>query len=95
MFTKLNRCVPSFGLPLVYMNNGRPMGEFGECAVCASQLGLRTIFGSGDLAFTKEAQALVPGIETVAVCPVCPAGLTCGWPSWPARAQCRGCQPGR
>jgi D-amino peptidase len=47
--------------------NGRPMGEFGECAICGSQLGLRAIFGSGDLAFTKEAQALVPGIETVAV----------------------------
>ena len=46
---------------------GVPMGEFGEVAICASQLGTRTIFGSGDLAFTKEAQALVPGIETVAV----------------------------
>lgn len=47
--------------------NGRPVGEFGEVALCASQLGVRTIFGAGDLAFTKEAQALVPGIETVAV----------------------------
>jgi len=47
--------------------NGTPVGEFGEVVLCASQLGLRTIFGSGDLAFTKEAQALVPGIETVAV----------------------------
>jgi D-amino peptidase len=47
--------------------NGVPMGEFGEVVICASQLGVRTIFGSGDLAFTKEAQALVPGIETVAV----------------------------
>ena len=47
--------------------NGRPVGEFGEVAVCASQLGVRSIFGSGDLAFTKEAQSLVPGIETVAV----------------------------
>lgn len=47
--------------------NGQPVGEFGEMALCASQLGVRTIFGSGDLAFTKEAQALVPGIETVAV----------------------------
>jgi D-amino peptidase len=36
-------------------------------AFCASQLGVRTIFGSGDLAFTKEAQRLVPGMETVAV----------------------------
>jgi D-aminopeptidase len=47
--------------------NGKPVGEFGQCALCASQLGIRCIFGSGDLAFTKEAQALVPGIETVAV----------------------------
>ncbi len=47
--------------------NGVPMGEFGELAMCATQLGVRTIFGSGDLAFTKEAQALVPGIETVFV----------------------------
>lgn len=47
--------------------NDKPVGEFGEVALCASQLGVRTIFGAGDLAFTKEAQALVPGIETVAV----------------------------
>ena len=47
--------------------NGTPVGEFGQCALCAGQLGIRSIFGSGDLAFTKEAQALVPGIETVAV----------------------------
>lgn len=47
--------------------NGTPVGEFGEVALCATQLGVRVIFGSGDMAFTKEAQALVPGIETVAV----------------------------
>jgi D-amino peptidase len=47
--------------------NGVPIGEFGAVVFCASQLGVRTIFGSGDLAFTKEAQALVPGMETVAV----------------------------
>ncbi|MFH1267751.1 MAG: M55 family metallopeptidase [Planctomycetota bacterium] len=47
--------------------NGRPVGEFGEVAFCASQLQVRTIFGAGDLAFTKEAAALVRGIETVAV----------------------------
>jgi D-aminopeptidase len=43
------------------------VGEFGRVAMCASQLGVRTIFGSGDEAFTKEARELVPGIETVAV----------------------------
>jgi D-amino peptidase len=47
--------------------NGKPVGEFGQVALCASQLGVRTIFGSGDLAFTKEARALVPGIETASV----------------------------
>jgi D-amino peptidase len=47
--------------------NGRPVGEFGEGTLCAAQLSIRTIFASGDLALTKEAQTLVPGIETVAV----------------------------
>jgi D-amino peptidase len=47
--------------------NGVSIGEFGQLAMCASELGVRTIFGSGDEAFAKEAQALVPGIETVAV----------------------------
>jgi len=47
--------------------NGVSIGEFGELAMCASELGVRAIFGSGDHAFTKEAQALVPGIEPVAV----------------------------
>ena len=47
--------------------NGINIGEFGQVVFCASQLGIPSIFGAGDLAFTKEAQALVPGIETVAV----------------------------
>jgi D-amino peptidase len=47
--------------------NGISIGEFGQLSMCASELGVRVIFGSGDEAFTKEAQALVPGIETVAV----------------------------
>ena len=47
--------------------NGVSIGEFGQFAMCCSELGIRSIFGSGDLAFTKEAQELVPGIETVAV----------------------------
>lgn len=50
-----------------HTKNGISIGEFGQLAMCASQLGIRTIFGSGDKAFTLEAQALVPGIETVAV----------------------------
>lgn len=47
--------------------NGRSIGEFGQLVYCASELGIPTIFGSGDLAFTQEAAALVPGIETVAI----------------------------
>ena len=47
--------------------NGVSIGEFGEMSMCASELGVRAIFGSGDEAFTREAQSLVPGIETVAV----------------------------
>jgi D-amino peptidase len=45
--------------------NGVSIGEFGQLVLCASELGIRAIFGAGDLAFTKEAEAFVPGIETV------------------------------
>ena len=47
--------------------NGISIGEFGQLAMCASELGVRSIFGSGDKAFATEARKLVPGIETVAV----------------------------
>ncbi|MDA1191618.1 MAG: M55 family metallopeptidase [Candidatus Poribacteria bacterium] len=47
--------------------NGVSIGEFGQLAMCASELGIRTIFGAGDLAFSVEAQALISGIETVVV----------------------------
>lgn len=47
--------------------NGAAIGEFGQAVYCASELGVRAIFGSGELAFTQEAQSLVPGIETVSV----------------------------
>jgi D-aminopeptidase len=33
--------------------------------MCASQLGVRTIFAAGEKALAQEAEALVPGIETV------------------------------
>ena len=60
--------------------NGVSIGEFGQLAMCASELGVRAIFASGDEALTKEAQALVPGIETVAVkralCAAAAADLT-------------------
>ena len=50
-----------------YTVNGTAIGEFGQLALCASELGPRSIFGAGDKAFCLEAAALVPGIETVAV----------------------------
>lgn len=50
-----------------YTVNGMAVGEFGQLAMCASELGVRLIFGSGDRAFCEEAKSLVPGIETAAV----------------------------
>ena len=47
--------------------NGVSIGEFGEMAFCAAELGVRVVFASGCEAFCREAAALVPGIETVAV----------------------------
>ncbi|NLD42385.1 MAG: M55 family metallopeptidase [Chloroflexi bacterium] len=47
--------------------NGLSVGEFGQFALCAGELGIPAIFGCGDEAFCQEAKALVPAIETVAV----------------------------
>lgn len=47
--------------------NGVSIGEFGQTALCGSELGVPVFFASGDLAFTAEAQALVPGITICAV----------------------------
>jgi D-aminopeptidase len=47
--------------------NGVSIGEFGQMAMCASELGVRVIFASGEEAFAKEVQALTPGAETVSV----------------------------
>lgn len=47
--------------------NGVAIGELGKYALCASELGVRTIFAAGEQALAEEAQALFPGIETVAV----------------------------
>ncbi len=47
--------------------NGVSIGEFGQLAMCASELGVPAFFACGDLAFTEEAQALVPGITACAV----------------------------
>jgi len=45
--------------------NGVSIGEFGQLALCAGELGVRSIFASGDKALAEEARALAPGIETV------------------------------
>jgi D-aminopeptidase len=47
--------------------NGLSIGEFGQFGLCALELGVPVIFCAGDLALCREATALVPGIETVAV----------------------------
>jgi len=47
--------------------NGLIVGEFGDLVLTAGQQDIRTIFATGCEAFCGEAQALVPGIETVAV----------------------------
>ncbi len=50
---------------LEFSVNGNAIGEFGQIAMCATELGVRTIFAAGELAFADEAAALVPAIETV------------------------------
>lgn len=47
--------------------NGLSIGEYGRLGLCAKELGIPIIFGSGDEAFCREALTLTPGIETVAV----------------------------
>jgi D-amino peptidase len=47
--------------------NGTAIGEFGQLVMCASELGIPTIFAAGEKAFAEEAQVLLPGIETVSV----------------------------
>lgn len=47
--------------------NGSPLGEMAEFAYMAAELGVRSIFLSGDQAGCKEARELVPDIETVSV----------------------------
>jgi len=47
--------------------NETPIGEIGQFAYVAAELGVRPIFLSGDRAGCEEASALIPGIETVTV----------------------------
>jgi D-amino peptidase len=47
--------------------NGISVGEYGQSALVAMELGVPTIFAAGEEALAKEAQALTPGVVTVAV----------------------------
>jgi len=47
--------------------NGVAVGEFGARALCANELGVATVFLSGDQAACREAEDLFPGIVTAAV----------------------------
>lgn len=52
---------------LDYHINGISVGEFGHISLIGSVMKVPVIFGSGDNAFTQEAKALIPSIETVVV----------------------------
>lgn len=56
----------SFGV-YEYLLNGQPVGEYEEIALCAAELGVPSIFGSGDQAFAAQAKEFIPAIETVAI----------------------------
>jgi len=45
--------------------NALSIGEYGATALCAMELGIPTIFASGDRALAEEAEALTPGVVTV------------------------------
>ncbi len=47
--------------------NGRSIGEYGQLALCAMELGVPTILACGEQALCDEAAALTPGVVTVAV----------------------------
>ena len=47
--------------------NGISVGEYGQVALCAMELGIPTILACGELALAKEAETLTPGVVTAAV----------------------------
>lgn len=47
--------------------NGISIGEYGQMALCAMELGVPTIFAAGEQALAEEAAALTPGVVTAAV----------------------------
>jgi len=50
-----------------YTVNGISVGEYGQIALCAMELGIPTILACGEEAFAREAEALTPGVVTVGV----------------------------
>ncbi len=47
--------------------NGVSIGEYGDMALCAMELGIPTILSCGEHALAAEATALTPGVVTVSV----------------------------
>jgi D-amino peptidase len=47
--------------------NGISIGEYGEIALCAMELGVPSILACGEKALCAEAKALTPGVVTVSV----------------------------
>jgi len=50
-----------------YRINDLSVGEYGQLALCAMELGVPTILACGEKALCEEAEALTPGVVTVAV----------------------------
>jgi D-amino peptidase len=46
--------------------NGVSIGEYGQLSLCAMELGVPTILACGEEALCREAEALTPGVVTVA-----------------------------
>ena len=47
--------------------NGVSIGEYGQLALCAMELGVPTVLACGEEALAREAEALTPGVVTVSV----------------------------
>lgn len=47
--------------------NGYSVGEYGQLALCAMELGVPSILACGEEAFTKEAEEFTPGVVTASV----------------------------
>jgi D-amino peptidase len=50
-----------------YRINDLSVGEYGQLALCAMELGIPTILACGEKALCEEAEALTPGVITVSV----------------------------